>query len=60
VKFYEGKEKVLEITNSGRVPEKKVVPRGGLAFLAKYSKECGTVMELTWEPRFKLTIRRSR
>ena len=58
VRFYEGKERMLEITNNGREPEKNVKPRGGLLFLSELSKESGTVMELEWKPRFRLTIKR--
>lgn len=46
----------LRITNDGKQPEGKIVPRGGLADHSKHIKEAGGSMEIQSQPAFVLTV----
>ena len=46
----------LRITNNGKQPEGKIVPRGGLADHSKHIKEAGGSMEIQSQPTFMLTV----
>lgn len=44
------------ITNNGALPEKEVVPKGGLHNLYRYVLDCGGRMQIQSEPFFALTV----
>lgn len=46
----------LVITNNGRAPKEQIIPRGGLANLAKRVSHIGGTIDIQSLPEFKLTI----